>query len=210
MYEFGLDRVEEFYRSREAASIIHVTPWSHASLTNALAKRGYAICEYQNVFVRPVALAPPAANDAVRVELVEDEAGAELWLDLSSRGFASEEMSAEVIAEVMGPFAGVTSARCYVAFVGDAPAGAATAVLDPDLRIAGFYGASTLPEMRRRGVQTALLRRRLGDAAEAGCELAMVTTAPGSSSHRNVARQRFELAYAKVSMRRAFETPAAE
>ncbi len=45
-------------------------------------------------------------------------------------------------------------------------------------------GAATLPDFRRRGVQSALVARRLADAAAAGCELATVTTQPGSKSQR--------------------------
>jgi hypothetical protein len=55
-----------------------------------------------------------------------------------------------------------------------------------------------LPVFRRRGVQTALLRRRLADAYEAGCELALLTTSPGSKSQENGHRQGFELLYSRA------------
>jgi hypothetical protein len=47
-------------------------------------------------------------------------------------------------------------------------------------------------------VQTALLRARLTAAAAAGCDVAVVTTQPGSKSHRNVQRQGFDLLYARA------------
>jgi ribosomal protein S18 acetylase RimI-like enzyme len=50
--------------------------------------------------------------------------------------------------------------------------------------VAQLVGAATAPAHRRRGVQSALLRARLADAAEAGCDIAVVTTAPGSSHSR--------------------------
>jgi GNAT superfamily N-acetyltransferase len=59
-------------------------------------------------------------------------------------------------------------------------------------------GAATLPAHRRRGVQTALLAARLRVAAEAGCDVAVVTTAPGSKSQENVQRQGFALLYARA------------
>ena len=46
-------------------------------------------------------------------------------------------------------------------------------------------------EFRRRGVQTALIRRRLWDAAQSGCEYAVVSTIPGSGSQRNMERRGF-------------------
>ncbi len=68
--------------------------------------------------------------------------------------------------------------------------------LDPP--VAQLCGATTLPEKRRRGVQTALLRERLARARESGCEVAVVTTQPGSKSQQNVQRQGFALLYTRA------------
>jgi len=59
-------------------------------------------------------------------------------------------------------------------------------------------GAATLSAHRRRGVQTALLARRLEVAAEAGCDVAVVVTQPGSKSQENVQRQGFHLLCARA------------
>ena len=61
--------------------------------------------------------------------------------------------------------------------------------------VAQLTGRATALEHRRRGVQTALLAARLADAADAGCDIAVVTTAPGSKSQQNVQRQGFHLLY---------------
>jgi hypothetical protein len=47
-------------------------------------------------------------------------------------------------------------------------------------------------------VQTALLSVRLADAARAGCDLAVVTTQPGSKSQQNVQRRGFHLLYTRA------------
>jgi GNAT superfamily N-acetyltransferase len=59
-------------------------------------------------------------------------------------------------------------------------------------------GASTLPEFRRRGVQTALQHARLTFAAGAGCDLATTITQPGSASQRNAERRGFHVIYTRV------------
>lgn len=64
--------------------------------------------------------------------------------------------------------------------------------------IAQLCGAGTLPAHRGRGVQTALLAHRLAVAAAAGCELAVITTQPGSKSQENAHRRGFELLYARA------------
>jgi hypothetical protein len=48
------------------------------------------------------------------------------------------------------------------------------------------------------GVQTALLSARLADAAAAGCDIAVVTTQPGSGSQQNVQCGGFGLLYTRA------------
>ncbi|MCV7070946.1 GNAT family N-acetyltransferase, partial [Mycobacterium rufum] len=56
----------------------------------------------------------------------------------------------------------------------------------------------TAPRPPQRGVLGALLHRRLRDAAELGCDLAVVTTAPASTSQKNVQRTGFQLLYTRA------------
>ena len=47
-------------------------------------------------------------------------------------------------------------------------------------------------------MQTALLAARLEEAGGNGCDLAVVTTQPGSKSQENVQKQGFALLYARA------------
>lgn len=80
--------------------------------------------------------------------------------------------------------------RRYLATVDGRPVGAAATSLhaSADGPIAVLGGASTLPAARGTGVQAALLRRRLVDAARGGCWLTASTAAPDSVSLRNLER----------------------
>ena len=91
----------------------------------------------------------------------------------------------------MGP-----NAECYLARVDGELAGGATMAIRNG--VAGLFGASTLPAFRTRGVQTALLHKRLARAAEAGCDLAVSLALPGSASQRNIVRQGFSVLYTRV------------
>jgi hypothetical protein len=62
--------------------------------------------------------------------------------------------------------------------------------------VAQLAGAATAH--RRRGVQNALLTARLADAADTGCDIAVVTTQPGSKSQQNVQRRGFDLLYTRA------------
>ena len=68
--------------------------------------------------------------------------------------------------------------------------------------VAQFCGASTLPQHRGRGVQTALLAHRMTDAARQGATLAVVTTQPGSKSQENAQKHGFDLLYARNVLRK--------
>ena len=81
----------------------------------------------------------------------------------------------------------------YLGRIGGRAVGEAAMGLDGGL--AQICGAGTLPAYRGRGMQKALLARRLADAKAAGCDFAVVTTAPGSRSQENVMRRGFELLY---------------
>ena len=54
---------------------------------------------------------------------------------------------------------------------------------------AALISAATLPPFRRRGCQSALLARRMADAAHLGCDLVWSHAACGSMSQRNMERQ---------------------
>lgn len=94
--------------------------------------------------------------------------------------------------------------RCYVAKVnGEARGCAAMLVSDG---IAQFGIAATLEEARGHGCQTALLHRRISDAAEAGCHTLFVETGERvpdrpSGSYRNILRAGFEEAYLRPNWR---------
>ena len=84
----------------------------------------------------------------------------------------------------------------YLALVDGVPAGGGSMRIADG--VAQMTGAATAPRYRRRGVQTALLQARLNDAARQGCDIAVVTTQPGSKSQQNVQRRGFDLLYTRA------------
>ncbi len=87
--------------------------------------------------------------------------------------------------------------RGYVAFLdGRAQAKAAMAVRDSTATL-GF--ASTPAPFRGRGLQTALLHRRLADASRLGCKLVISGCNPNTTSERNQQRAGLRVAYSRVT-----------
>jgi hypothetical protein len=71
------------------------------------------------------------------------------------------------------------------------------ACLFVDQGVAVLASAWTRPEMRGRGCQTALIRRRLADAFAAGCT-AVAEVVPGSQSERNLRGAGFAPAFTEA------------
>ena len=92
------------------------------------------------------------------------------------------------------------SVRRYLAREGGQPAAAASLYLHPTGAL--LSGAATLPRFRRHGCQSALITRRLADAA-AHTDLAVVTVALGSPSHSNLERFGFRQTHVRTSWRGA-------
>lgn len=197
-----MDRLEEFYRSRGSEVNIEVCPMADISLYEQLGARGYRVTELSDVLYRTI-----EAKPGDRVELpvgVEirgtDASEARLWAETVSRGFAEHFPVTEELIEIMEMFSQRPSDRAYLAYVEGKVAGGAA--LCTHEGIAGCFGASTLPEFRRRGVQKALLETRLADAASAGCTVAMSIAQLNSISHRNIERQGFRVAYTRSKFMR--------
>lgn len=87
---------------------------------------------------------------------------------------------------------------CYVA--DDAATGESlgAALLTTVDGVGLLANASTLPAARGRGVQAALIARRVADAFEAGCDVVGALALPWSSSQRNLCRAGMQVACTKV------------
>jgi hypothetical protein len=88
--------------------------------------------------------------------------------------------------------------RRYLAYIDDRPT--AAAALYTMQRRTYFAGAATIPAMRNRGCQSALIRRRLHDAA-ATAQQVVVTTALGSPSQANLQRLGFSIVHTRTLWR---------
>ena len=196
------DRLEKFYLSRKETVRVESCPMADGSLIEHYRERGYHVSEFSNVMVRPVEKAAAAMPAGIEIQKAAD-GEIDLWTLTVAQGFAEHFPVTQEILSVMRLFANGKNTECYFARVDGKIAGGATLALRG--RIAGLFGASTLPAFRNRGVQTALLHARMQRAAEERCELAMSLAVPGSASQRNITRQGFRTLYTRVKFERVFE-----
>jgi GNAT superfamily N-acetyltransferase len=195
-----LDRLGDFFQARNAPAAVELCPLVEMSLYERFAARGYRLLEVSNVLVREISNsgdAKPSGRQDVTVKPAPPDE-AKLWTRTVAQGFAEHFPVTPEMLEVMEGFFQAVNATAFLAYVdGNVAGGGALAIHGG---VCGLFGASTLPEFRRRGVQTALLDARISWAASRGCDLAVSITAPASISQRNIERAGFRVAYTRTKM----------
>jgi ribosomal protein S18 acetylase RimI-like enzyme len=200
----ALDEIEQAFAARGSATQVELTHLADPEIGVALTARRYALVSFENVLGRGLdGQHEPVSPPGVEVRPSGDDEF-EAWLDVVVDGFAHpdtqgvpthEEFPRDILERATRDMAAAGVTR-YVALHGGTIAGAASVRLADG--VAQLTGAATAPAHRRRGIQTALLSARLADAAAAGCDVAVVTTAPGSKSQENVQRRGFHLLYTRA------------
>jgi GNAT superfamily N-acetyltransferase len=191
-----LEEIERFFSERGAATMHEVSPLAGVATVELLCARGYRPLEISNVLYRTVELSESERRDGIQVRVVgEDEA--EVWSRVSARGWTHEHPELQEFVEQMGVLmVAREQSPCFLAELNGVPAAAGGLSLYEGVAL--FAGAATAPEMRRRGLQGALLEARMRYAFERGCDLAMMVAEAGSNSQRNAERQGFRVAYTRM------------
>ena len=200
-----LDQLEARFADRKAPLQFEISTLADPSLARALTKRGYELVGFENVLGLP--LSPSSRFDpipGVDVTRAADEEAA-AWLDAVAEGFLHPDtfdgpssqppLPRDVLDRVFGDTIAAPGFERYIARRGGEVAGGASFRIGDG--VAQLSGAATLPAHRRHGVQSALLRHRLAEAVRRGCDIAVVTTEPGSKSQENVQKAGFALLYAR-------------
>ena len=170
------------------------SPASKPSLCSA--ERGYRPVEVSSILYQPLSLPEPSAPGGVTVRVSGPEE-AELWSRINTIGWAHDHPE---LGEMLFKLGAVMAARVgtvsFLAEIDGQPRAAAALCLHEGIAL--FAGASTVPDFRRRGLQSALLRERMRYAFQHGCDLAMMGAQPGSNSQRNAQRAGFQIAYTRT------------
>jgi GNAT superfamily N-acetyltransferase len=210
----AVDRLIDFYRSRGVEPRIELVPQARPTLLAALARRGFVVRRFLNLFVRDLEARPPDLDAptlaGVDFSLVDpsDAAACRRWAEVSARNFAPARELREgdvalALRIVAHPRCAAVQATLSGRLVGGAafeigPDGHDSPVAARHGRIAALFGAVVEPEWRRRGIQQALIEQRLRLAAERGLRFATISSHPGVATERTARRGGFELACTKV------------
>jgi GNAT superfamily N-acetyltransferase len=207
--------IEREHDARQAKVQVECSTLADPRTATMLTERGYRLVGFENVLARRLSHeVPQAGTSEVSVSVIDDR-DKKLWMETLTSSFLHPDVfdgpvshesfdraALERAYELFGALGGVVR---LMAHRQTEVAGGGSLYLHDGVAL--LCGAGTLPAHRRRGVQAALLQARLAHAGARGCDLAVVTTQPGSKSQENVQRAGFELIYSRAIL---VKEPAAQ
>lgn len=189
-------RIVALYRDAGVARyFVHLHPDARpAALRGWLRESGLEKARGWMKFTRGRDAPPPAQTDLTirRAEPANAPAFGRILADTFDLG---PELAAWVSCLI-----GAQGWHIYMSFDGDKPAGTGGLFVRDGVGYCDW--GSTVAEFRRRGGQTALLRRRIADAIDMGCRLLVTETGeavPGDPQHsyKNILRMGFKEAFVR-------------
>lgn len=188
----------------EAAVDVHLR-WPGPAVSHAvgstLAGQGFVPHELEAWMSAPIGELSVQVADH-RIEEVTTAEQTRLYGDVFVAGWGIVDPGLQGVARAaMAGWPAPSAWRRYVAFVGGEPAGEALLATFDD--VAYLAEASTIPAFRRRGVQRALIARRVADAAAAAATTVFGAVQYGDQSWANMRALGLREAFLTLSFKRA-------
>ncbi len=194
-----LDAVERFFLERGAPVNHEVSPLAGLATLDLLCSRNYRPVELSSVLYRLVDRPQPAPESSATAREIRP-GEAPLWGEISAQAWANEYPDLlEFLREASAIAAVREHSPSFIAELDGQPGAAGSLCLHEGVALLG--GSATLPAMRRRGLQSALVEARLLYAFDHKCDLAMMVAETGSNSQRNAERRGFKIAYTRTKWR---------
>jgi GNAT superfamily N-acetyltransferase len=191
----AVNAMERFFFERDTAAVHEVSPFAGIAL-ESFCGRGYQPAEISNVMYR---------GPGVYV-YVAGPSEAAVWTDVLTRSLSAEHPELRQLFLETGAIGASCEGNIpFLAGLGTEASmeavAAATRCIHEGVALLG--GAATVPEMRRRGLQTALIAARIRFAFEHGCDLLMMIAEPASNSQHNAEHNGFRVACTRTKWRLA-------
>ncbi|MCT2538239.1 GNAT family N-acetyltransferase [Aquibacillus koreensis] len=194
--ESQIRKIIEFYKQKEIPVRFELTP-AHTSpdLLTYLSERGF----YQQDFHTTLYSEPPqltAKNESgITIRRLQiEEFG--VFADIYVQGFGMPSFLKDGVAQNNQILYDNKHWAFYLACYQNVPAG--IGVLYIKDKIATLAAAATIPTLRKKGIQSALIAYRMDQALQQGCELIVGQAKFGSVSQNNMERAGFKIAYTKA------------
>jgi GNAT superfamily N-acetyltransferase len=174
-------RVVAFFNARRVPARLRIVPDGFtAEQADVLSALGLRQTGFHTVLWAPLPL-PPAAPTAIDIRPVTTPAEMDARIDIQLGAYGVPPDVIDRLRPVRRTWLGSAGRRLYLAHVDGRPVAEAALYWRDDL---GYLeSAGTLPPYRRRGIQRALIDRRIADATALGCRIIF-----GAADFENVSR----------------------
>src|ERR1700704_1838866 len=185
-HERHVEPLVRWYREQGLVPTFEMVPGMFdASLGRELARLGFFQSAHHACLIGDSDLTS-SAESQIDVERVQTPEAMERYLDAYVAGWGIAEKDHAQFKTNVRPWLDQAGWSLYLARVDGQPAAAATLYLSD--RVGYLADATTDPSFRRRGLQHALLQRRIRDAKATGIDFVFSGAEPFSTSHRNMER----------------------
>lgn len=192
-----LEEIIHFYRERDRAFQLDLNPGTASPmLCRHLAENGLFQESFHSVlYGRPTGDFPELPRN-IKIRLIDNQADFDIYAGIHCVGTGMDLAHKHHFVNNNIGLLNRPGWKLFLAYWNDVPT--AVAVMHVSGGIASFTLAATIPECRRRGLQTALLNWRLHEAYKAGCELVVAQARFGSSSQNNMERIGMRMAWTRA------------
>jgi GNAT superfamily N-acetyltransferase len=192
-----LEEIVDYYRSRQRSFQIEIDPsGSSPILLKKMAELGLHQHGFQSVLYGLPSAQPVQLPENVTVIEVMDEEHFDTYAEVHC---LASGMSLDAKGHFINNNIGLLHRagwKLFLSYYEDQAA--AVAAMHIHGKIASCALAATLPDFRRRGLQSALLQKRMDEAHVAGCELVSGQAAYASSSQHNMERAGMRIAWTRA------------
>jgi GNAT superfamily N-acetyltransferase len=208
-----LDALLRFYEERGVEeTVVELSPYADPNVIKLLGERGFVLKHTINTLMLNLTSwtpspAPAAIPDDLELDQVHDKSNEPLLREIveaNERGFDTKDSKLLPELTIALALKALSSPSTDGFFVRARATKEIVAVGLMGTRngLATLFGATTTPEFRGRGLQRALMIKRLILARERGCDHAVILTSPGKTTEHNAIALGFTMAHTIVALKR--------
>lgn len=191
-----LDEIVEFYSNRGIPARFEVTPGNASrDLFRKLSTMGFFQSGFHTALYRSLStneMPMVKGGSATQIEEISLE-NFDLFGEIYTKGFGMPVAFKDFVTANNRVLAESDNWTFYLARVDGEPAG--IAVLFRNNGVATLAASATVPDYRNKGVQTALIQKRIQTAIDEDCQYIIGQAAFGSVSQKNMERAGLKVAY---------------
>lgn len=198
--EEQIERIIDFYKQKEIPARFELTPVNTSSkLLTCLSKAGYYHHDFHTTLYAPLSIELATSdkfndqNISIR-NLKRDEF--DIFADIYTKGFQMPAFLKNGVAQNNEILYNNKNWTFYLANYENEPAGIGVLFIKDG--IATLAAAATLPNIRNKGIQSALINHRIDQANLQKCDLIVGQAQFGSVSQNNMERAGMRIAYTKA------------